>query len=227
MLDSFALWKLAHVALFAIWLGADLASAYVARHVLDAARTAEARSAAYRILLGLEQWPRYCLVLMLPVGYSLARAMGAVRVPDGVFLGMWIISAAWLLLVYAEHRLQGTQQGRVLRVLDHGWRCLLVFGLTWDALQGLRGAGHIDTPFVAVKFALLAAVILFGLGLRILGGPLRATLQTLTDASVTPQFEASLRGTLFRMLPLKISIWLALLGATYVGIAKPSFALLP
>lgn len=66
-----------HVLLFAYWLGADIGVFYSARVVRDSSLGIEARRTALRILGWIDQIPRYCLVLMLPVGYGLAASFGA------------------------------------------------------------------------------------------------------------------------------------------------------
>lgn len=223
MIDLYDFWRWSHVVLFAIWLGSDLASAWVARAICAPTLAGNARTLAAKLGQSLEQWSHYCLVLMLPVGYALARAIDTVRVPDAVFAVLWIVTALWLLLLFAVRRWEGSRTGTLLRRLDIAWRCVLVFGLAWDAWQGFRGMGHIHAQFVAAKFALLAFILACSIAICVLSGPLQNALQRLGAADSSHDLERQLRARWARLGPLKLAIWIALLAAAYLGIAKPTF----
>jgi hypothetical protein len=225
MLDSYVWWKLAHVLLFVYWLGGDLGVYYSASYVSNASLARDARATALRILGWLDQVPRYCLVLMLPVGYSLARATGVVEIPPMVYAVLWAMTAAWLVLVYAVHRLQGTKIGASLRNIDLVWRVVLLTGIIWDAVQGFRGTGHILAPFVAAKFALFAFLLFCGIMLRVRGAKLGSALRELMARGSTPAIEATITEGFKRTKPFVLAIWVGLVLAAFVGIAKPTFGL--
>jgi hypothetical protein len=167
--DSYFLLKLVHILLFVYWLGGDIGVFYSAFSVRDRSLSIDARRTALRILAWVDQIPRYCLVLMLPVGYTLALRIGVVRLPPSYMIVLWTVAVVWLWAVWAIHHYQGTALGERIRKVDLGWRFVLLFGLCFDAWQGFRGTGHLLTDWVSLKFALLAAMLFCGIMIRMLG----------------------------------------------------------
>ena len=117
-LQTYALIKLAHVLLFVYWLGADIGVFYSASVVREHALGIEARRTALRILGWIDQIPRYCLVLMLPVGYMLAMQLGVAEVPLAVRVGLWVIAVVWLWAVWLVHHRKGTALAERVRRID-------------------------------------------------------------------------------------------------------------
>ncbi len=223
MPEPYVFWKLAHILLFVYWLGGDLGVYHSAGYVSNASLTRDARATALKILGWLDRVPRYCLVLMLPVGYSLARATGVVQISGGMFAALWSITVAWLALVYAVDRLQGSSLGQWLRNVDLAWRIVLLCGIVWDAVQGFRGGSHILAPFVAAKFAIFAFLLFCGIMLRIRGARLGPALRELLARGSTPAIEATIAEGFRRTRPYVLGIWVGLILAAYLGIAKPTF----
>lgn len=149
---SHFLYPLVHVSAFALWLGLCTALWSIWRAqgrgaVIDA--TAER----------LEALLRGALVMVLPSGYAAARELGVVAVPDAFFVALWVISAAWLLLVIATALVRRATWKRVLLRIDVGWSLVLAAGLAWDAWQGSRGRGHLLAGWIVSKFGLLSAAL--------------------------------------------------------------------
>jgi hypothetical protein len=223
MFDLYVWLKLAHLLLFVYWLGGDIGVFYSAGYVRNASLTRDARATALKILAWIDMLPRYCLVLMLPVGYSLANEIGAVAMPTAAFAFLWAIALVWLGLVYSIHKYQGTTLGQVLRNIDLAWRVVLVAGLIWDAVQGFRGVGHIEAPFVAAKFLIFAFLIFCGIMIRLRGASLGPALRELLARGSTPKLEETVTAGFARTRPFVLAIWVGLVVAAYVGIAKPTF----
>lgn len=222
--ESYVLLKLLHILLFVYWLGADVGVFHSVRYVTDTSLSLEARKTALQILGWIDQLPRYSLVLMLPVGYTLAWRIGLATVPVGIIVALWVIGLAWLWMVWAIHHWKGTPRGNRLRSIDLGWRCVLVFGLVWDAVQAFRGVGHLNADWVSLKFLVFAALIFCGIMLRVVGKPLGPALTQLLSSGSTPELEATIKGTFARTRPFVLAIWALLLVAAYLGLAKPTLA---
>jgi hypothetical protein len=218
---EYGLLKLAHLLLFVYWLGADIGVFYAARFVRDPNQSLDARKMAVRIMGWIDQIPRYCLVLMLPVGYTLARQLGLVQLPDIGMVLLWLIGAGWLWMVWAIHHYQGTPRAERLRSIDLGWRVVLVAGLLWDAVQGLRGAGHIMVDWLSIKFAIFALLIACGIMIRVFGKPIGPALRTVLAQGSTAELEAEIARGFTRTRPFVLAIWGLLLCAAMVGILKP------
>jgi hypothetical protein len=220
--EFYFLLKLAHLLLFVYWLGADIGVFYSARFVRNASLDIASRRTAMQILAWIDQIPRYCLVLMLPVGYSLAAMLGLVRMPAIGFVVLWGISAAWLWMVWAIHHYQGKPIAEKLRRIDLIWRWVLLAGLLWDAYTGLQGTGHIFADWVAIKFLLFAAMLFCGIMIRLRGKALGPALREILSNGSTPALEATVAGAFAKTRPFVLSIWVLLIIAAWVGIAKPA-----
>jgi len=223
MLDSYYLVKLAHILLFVYWLGGDIGVFHSAGYVRDAALSRDARATALKILAWIDMIPRYCLVLTLPVGYTLATKLGVVSVASGMVIGVWLMAFVWLALVYAVHHYQGRPFGQSLRSIDLLWRIGLVLWLIWVGSQGLRGAGHIGAPWLAAKLLVFAFLIFCGIMIRVRGAPLAQALRELLTSGSTPQHESTIKRNFGRTRPFVLLIWAGLVLAAYFGIAKPQF----
>jgi hypothetical protein len=221
--EPYFLLKLAHILLFVYWLGGDIGVFHSAGYVRSARYSIEARRTAQKILVWVDQIPRYCLVLMLPVGYSLAAELGAVRLPPAFFVLLWVIAAAWLWMVWAIHHFQGSALGERLRRIDLGWRWVLLFGLLWDAWTGFRGTGHLLTDWISLKFLIFALILFCGIMLRLLGKNTAATLREIFATGSTPELEARVQHAAARTRPFVLAIWALLVCAAWIGISKPQF----
>ncbi len=222
-MESYFLVKLLHVLLFVYWLGGDIGVFYSANFVRNAAVPIEGRRVARQILLWVDMLPRYCLVLMLPVGYTLATKLGVTSFDPAELPWIWLIGLAWLAMVATIHYRAGTRLGDVLRRIDLGWRCILVPGLLWDAWQGFHGTGHILAPWLSAKFVVFAVLIFCGIMIRVLGAPNVAAFRQIFTTGSTPELEAIVTRTARRTRPFVLAIWVGLVIAAYIGIAKPSF----
>ena len=220
-MDSYVFVKLAHLLLFAYWLGGDIGVFYSATFLRKRALGIEARQTALRILAWIDMIPRYCLVLMLPVGYMLADRVGAVNLRPGWIAITWLVALSWLSLVVSVHRFQGTLLGERLRKVDLVWRFILVPGLIWDAVQGFRGTGHLLTPWLSGKVLAYSLCIVCGIGIRVFGKPMVPALRQIFTTGSTPELEDLVVRTQAKTRPMVLMIWALLVTAAFLGIAKP------
>ncbi len=220
-MDSYVFVKLAHLLLFAYWLGGDIGVFYSATFLRKRELGIEARQTALRILAWIDMIPRYCLVLMLPVGYMLADQVGAVNLRPGWIAITWLVALSWLSLVVSVHRFQGTLLGERLRKVDLVWRFFLVPGLIWDAVQGFRGTGHLLTPWLSGKVLAYSLCIVCGIGIRVFGRPMVPALRQIFTTGSTPELEDLVVRTQAKTRPMVLTIWALLVTAAFLGIAKP------
>jgi hypothetical protein len=219
--EPYVLIKLLHILLFVYWLGADIGVFYSARFVREASLGREARQMAIRIMGWVDQIPRYCLVLTLPVGYTLALRVGVVQLPPVFLILLWVIGAAWLAMVWAIHHYQCTPRAESLRRIDLVWRVVLAFGLVWDAMQGFQRTGHLYTDWISLKFLIFAALVGCGIMIRVRGKPIGPALRAILATGSTPELEAQVARGFSRTRPFVLTIWVLLVAAAWVGIAKP------
>ena len=221
--DVYPVLKLLHLLLFVYWLGADVGVFHAARFVRNRELSRDSRRTALQILAWIDQIPRYCLVLMLPVGYTLAATIGVVSMPTAGYVALWTIAAGWLWMVWAIHAWQGEPRGDRLRRIDLGWRWVLAAGLLWDAWEGIRGTGHLHADWIVMKFVLYSMMIFCGIMIRLRGAPMAPALRQILANGSTPELESVVTATASRTRPFVLAIWALLVLAAWVGVSKPDF----
>ena len=213
---------LAHLLLFVYWLGADIGVFYASNYVANPKLTREARAAVLKVMLWIDQLPRVCLVLILPVGYSLGYSLGMVDAAAGSLTVVWIVCLAWLALVLAIHHWQGTALGETLRKCDMVLRIVVILGLSFDAWRSYFGHGHIQAPWLAAKLQIYALLIFFGLMIRVATQPFVVAFGQVMREGSTPEREAQIARGLARAKPWVIAIWIGLVLAAFIGLQKPA-----
>jgi len=121
----------------------------------------------------------------------------------------------------------GTPLAERVRKIDLYWRIVLATGLCWDALQGLRGTGHIFADWLAIKFLLFAGMIFCGVAIRLRGRDLGPALRRLFAEGSNDATEAAVRASFAKTRPFVLAIWVLLVCAAYTGVAKPTFGVAP
>lgn len=209
---------LAHVLLLAYWLGTDLGVFYVSYAVTDRALSPETRGRMARTLVALDLSPRICLVLMLPVGLTLAADLGLSPVRGGGLVLVWAAAAVWLAGVLAIHR---TQAAGLVRA-DGLLRAVLAVVLVVAGIVSLGGQGPFTPGWLGVKVALFGVAIGCGLAIRVLLRPFGPALAAVLGGGATARDEAVLAGALARTRPLVLVIWAVLVVSAGLGIAQPA-----
>jgi hypothetical protein len=217
--------KLAHVLLFAYWLGADLAVFYASRFVCDAKLSPEARATALKIMLFVDMAPRLALVLMLPVGLTLAASVSWVSLSTAQLLLLWIASGLWLLLVWSIHHFQGHRRAKLLMQIDVGLRLLVILALLSAGVGTLLidDFAFNNAPWLALKALAFALIVFCGLMIRWRLRPLGPAFGAIMAKGSHPAAEVQLTRAIAQVKPWVIVIWLALILAAWIGIAKPYF----
>jgi hypothetical protein len=219
---EYSLLLLAHLVLFAYWLGGDIGVFYSSYRVCDASLSGEARSTALKIMMWVDMVPRYCLVLMLPVSLSLAAAMGWWQLRPGVLPGIWLMSGLWLWMVWAIHHHQGRPLAETLRRIDYGVRLLVIVAMVGYGVAGLAGAGPLGQPWLAAKALLYGLLVGCGLMIRVLAQPFGPAFAEIMRAGSSPDAEARLSGAMQRARPFVVLIWIGLVAMAWLGSAKPT-----
>jgi hypothetical protein len=218
---------LLHVLLLTYWLGADLGVFYSSRYVLKPELSTEARATALRIMAWLDVSPRLCLVLFLPSGVTLMALDDYGR---DVFAGwplalVWLASAAWFGLVVADHVLHDSPYAALVKRLDLLARSVVVVTLLASSVYTLV----VDDPFgvdtnpkwLGAKVGLYALAIASGIGIRFRLRPFAPAFGVLMTSGSTPEVERDLRRSIVGSQPYVAAIWVCVVGAAFLGLAKP------
>lgn len=209
-MEEAAIAMLLHVLVFVYWLGGDLGAFLASFVVTDQRQPAPVRLAAARLLGDVDMAPRCALLLALPTGLTLAASKGWLELAPLLLAAVWTVALIWLLLLWRLH----FRSTAMLRSIDSMLRKGLLVGLA-------IGAWLVEPLFLKAKLALLGIALVAGLIIRQLISPLGPALDRLAagDAgSADPDITRALR----QARPLVICIWITLLAAAWLGIAKPA-----
>ncbi|MEM1261061.1 MAG: hypothetical protein AAGH76_01565 [Pseudomonadota bacterium] len=215
---DYQLLLLAHLLLFVYWLGGDLGVFYSSFVVVDPKRSVEARATAAKILIALDQVPRMCLVLILPVGITLAMRLGLI---DAQYkLLVWGVCGVWLAMVIALHFNHAPWLAR----LDTTLRSAVAIAALVGAWLAVTGDAVTPARWVAAKLAVFGLIVGCGLAIRRVFAPFGPAFGALVRDGSSPEVEAVISGSLARSRPFVVAIWVLLITAAWLGLTKPALA---
>ena len=216
-MTAYSVALIAHLLLFAYWLGGDLGVFYSSYVVGDPKQPLAARQTAAGILVWLDRIPRVCLILMVPVSMTLVTLLKLATWPTLILATVWAFAALWLVLLW---RVEATH-AKALATIDGLIRVLVIATLVVLAIGALRGTGPVVGGWVGLKLLLFATTIACGLMIRRLFAPFGAAFGQLVASGSTPALERIIDISLRRTRPFVIVIWICLIGAAAVGVIKP------
>lgn len=216
--DTHNLLRFVHILLFAYWLGADfgvfLGGGWMSRPGLSVAERNRIRD----LVMAIDIAPRIALVLMLPVGFSLALAWGA-PLPAAALPVLWLVAALWIAVLLWVHFAHGHPAiGAVLRA-DLALRVLILAGMLVLGVRGLAADSSVP-GWLAVKLLLFAAIIGDGIVLRWISGQWRPAIQRLEAGDIAIG-EELLRVRRQKAVVAALLMWLLVSGAALIGTLKP------
>ena len=209
--------KFLHLVGFAYWLGADLAVFYSSYYVANEKLSPEVRTTTAKILFALDQVPRMCMTMMLPLGITLAWQMQWLPIPGSIVLLAWLVSAGWLAMVIYLHAAKPSAGKTLLTRFDFWFRLVMSLSLIGTGLAGL--AGTWATPyFIAWKLAIFGGLIGCGLIVRIKLKDFGPAFGAIASGNVTDDVNAAIHRSLGGTRPFVVLIWIGLLASAALGI---------
>ncbi len=219
---GYVLLILIHILLLVYWLGSDLGVFYSAGFLTDPKLSVETRRTVMKILHFIDLFPRMALVLMLPVGITLALAGGYATLPAGwaapVLTVLWVADLAWFALVV---KLYGGPNPRLLGI-DYTIRYAMIAALLILGIASLLGYGPVvpGTSWLALKIIIFAIIIALGLGIRATFKPFAVAFGQLVAHGSTPEVEGAMRHAQARVRPVVLALWGALVVEAFLGLSK-------
>ncbi len=211
-----------HLLLFVFWLGTDVGVFYMGMLIQQETLSLETRGTLGKVMHVLDQFPRTCLILMIPVAMGLVRVggWGLGDVPVGV---LWLVAALAILWAAASIWAIGfhaaPRAARLFLLADRVLRVALV-GLAVAVLVLSRGeSGPLPETWLMVKLALFSSIVLAGALIDFLPNPFADLGAILTHGS-TPEREAGLRRGLAYVYPVVVYIYLALITMAIFAVIK-------
>ena len=215
---TYDLLVLAHVVLFAYWLGGDLGVFYASRFVSNPDLGREARETAAAIMLAVDLSPRICMVLILPVGLHLAAMRGQLPISEPGLGLMWLLALLWLGLVITIHYVNAPLPARLLQRTDFAIRLLVIVATAGVAVRHFVDPEWIRADWLALKLLLFAVTVACGLAIRMVLTPFGAAFASLMEEGPRPDTEGAIQRSLSRARPFVIAIWIALVLEAMLGI---------
>ena len=204
-----------HILVFVYWLGGDLGVFYASTILTDTKTSAQGRIVAARILAQVDMAPRTAMILTLPTGVTLAATLGHIGFSGPFLIGVWLAALCWLALAWTIH-LFHVPPSSIWRKADLAVRAILIHGLLGFA------AGGTLPLFLSLKLAILAATIGLGLLIRRALAPFGSAFAIMASTGPTKLTDTIIAKCLTQARPAVVCIWLLLLIAAVIGIAKPS-----
>lgn len=215
MFDLHNLVLFLHLLLFAYWLGSDLGVMINSIYANQADLTGNARARISKAQELIDMAPRSCLVLMVPVGITLASRWGLDISAAGLF-AVWVFGFAWLWLVWMVHWRHGAPSGMTYWKVDLAIRVLVTIGFIAAGIGGLTVGEPVASLWLASKMLLFGILVLLGVIVRfmlLLSPP--TPKPSSDDGAYQPRpFWTGLRLVVF-------TIWGLVMMMALIGLAKP------
>ncbi len=210
----------AHQLLFVYWLGPDIGVYYLGGRVTDPQLSVEQRLVAAQTMGKIDLVPRICMSLMLTVGGILTEFVGIPH-PAWQWFGILLLGPVWLVFVLLVYSRQGTAAGETLNRLDWWFRWALFVGVLLSVGYSVSTGRLESAPWVAGKLVLFAAIILFGLLMRVQVKPLMAGIGRLAQEGDSAEVNQLMARSLARTKPFVIGLWICLLLEAWLGVVQP------
>jgi hypothetical protein len=209
-----------HELLFVFWLGPDI-GVYVWGHkAIQPDLTASQRVTAGKMMHTIDLMPRVCLSLMLTVGGILTEVVG-IEHPTWQMIGIVLLGPVWLAMVLISYFREGTALGATVSRLDFWFRWGLILAIIVSVSYSVGTDRLVAAPWVTWKLLIFAALVFFGLIMRIQLIPFVDGLRQLESAGPSDELNASMAGSLIRARPMFIAIWAGLIIEAGLGIVQP------
>lgn len=217
---TYTLSAFAHQLLFVYWLGPDIGTSIWSRKVVDPALSAEQRVAAGNMMHSIDLIPRICLSLMLTVGGILSETIGVTH-PLWQMIGIVLLGPVWLTMTLIVYFREGTNFGETVARLDGWFRWALVLGIIVSTSFSWFTDRLVETPWLAGKLYLLAAIIFLGMMMRRQLAGFYEGLAKMADGGASAEVDAMMAASLSKGRPFLHTIWVAMLLAAWLGVVQP------
>ncbi len=210
-----------HVLLFVYWLGADLGVFFCSARLTRDDLSLDERLRVREIGVALDLAPRFALLFMIPVGFTLAVPYGS-PITGGALAALWIVTLLWAALTWVVHHKKNEPIGKQLLKIDMGIRYAVIFGMGALGIQSLTDGAPIADKWLAWKILLYAGIVANGVWLRRIGGRWQAAFDKVR-AGGAERAEGELmikanRATAKIAAPI---IWFLVALMGFLGVVKP------
>ena len=217
-MNEYLLVKLLHIVGFAYWLGGDLGVFYSSYFVANEKLSADVRVTTAKILFALDQAPRICMTLMLPLGLHLAWRLGVLPLSAMTMTIIWFLCLGWLSMVVILHVAAPSNGKNMLTRFDFAFRITLSLGLIGTGAFSLLSDQPPLPYWVSMKLAIFGAIIGCGLCVRIMLKPFGPAFANIASGNISEDDNLAIRRSLSGTRPFVVAIWGGLLLSAALGL---------
>lgn len=210
--------KFLHIIGLVYWLGGDLGVFYSSFVVANTAAPASVRVSAAKMLFALDQAPRMCMTMMLPLGAHLAWRLGVLPITSGAIVAIWIIAFLWLASVLFLHFGASAAAKSIVTKIDYIYRLVVISILVGTGVTALLDDTLLIPYWVAWKLILFGTMIALGLLVRIVLKEFGPAFGKLVADNASDEDNAAILRSLGRTRPFVICIWIGLLLSAALGL---------
>ncbi len=221
-MTDYGLWKFIHIMLLVYWLGADLGVFILARAVRSAELSFDQRALLLKYAMVIDFLPRICFALMLPVGLHLTDTSGYADVPLVLLVAGWVVAAAWLWLLRALGKSEGTpRQARLSRINLAGQAVMgaVVIAAGLALLFGFGGSQL--APWLALKVLLFGLVFPCAIMIDVEFRPIGPAFARLATEGSSPEVEALITRSVDRAVWWVLAIYALVIVISFLGAVQP------
>jgi len=216
-----SLWVFLHVMLLVYWLGADLGVLLLARAAKRAELSFAERAFALRMAVAIDLVPRLCFAVMFPVGLHVTASGGFAVVPAAALVAAWAVSVAWIALLFAIGRYEGTPRAEQLNRAHLALQAVLLVGIGYLAIDALSGHGWLPGAWFGAKLLLFALIFALGIGIDFAFRPIGPAFVQLATEGSSPALEARISAAVDGAIRYVLGLYALLIGIAFLGITKP------
>jgi hypothetical protein len=224
MLDLYTLLVFVHIALFVYWLGPDWGVYLLSPSIWRADRTVPERLESARLMVRMTQISRNSLILLLPVGLTLAAMSARTDFNNTALLAIWAGSLVWLATSLVMNAMRGSRVAERLNLIDAMIRWALLFLLVGVGVYALITTNVFHDRWLAAKITLYGLLIGNSLQQRGIARQWVSALQQMqADPSQKDAAEAVFAKTGRRSQLNAYFTWGASLAIAFFGVTKLHF----
>lgn len=158
--------KWMHILAMVYWLGGEWGVFNASRFVTDSSLSREERGRHMETAYRIDILARTGIIMLLPLGLHMGYDLKVQPLGGPWIIGMWILTAGWLALLYSAYLRRDTDVGLRLTRYDEGIRFVVIPLLLSIGLVSLVTGGPLTARWYAVKVTLFGLLLVIGLVLR-------------------------------------------------------------
>lgn len=210
-----------HILSLVFWLGTDIGVFTLGKFAQNPVYSIDQRLLLLKVALILDMFPRVFMVLTLPTGFHLAATLGVISVASSFIAGVWIFSACWLVVVLVSLLRQESTLGQRAKLVEKVIQFLLLALLFWISISSLITATPILVGWLAWKVFIYGLLLLIIPFLERAFAPAVAGFTALPTQGSSPELESQIKRSMDATFIWVIAIYIVVLLAAFLGVAKP------